>query len=192
MKKPSLIGITCAGIAATGLVFAAGLSGNATPKMNYAGAEMKTIIYSKTANAWPGTTEEYDATQLSSGSFSGNSVVKTTISSSGLMCYVGSASNGFLDGEQTGGDGLGIFTFSAGLTSLRSVTAVLDGSNGATIAYNTYASKSDVSTPIDQGTLSSGVTTTFAHTTGNYIGITFSRSDKGNVRVTTLTLTWNC
>jgi hypothetical protein len=190
MKKQLLLGITCGAVAATAMVFAVGLSDNAMPKMNYAEGTTKSIVYSKTANHYAKMDTTYEATTLSSGSLSGNSVVETTVSSSFLMGS--SLTTNYYAGELTSNYDTGVFIFSAGLTGLRSVNAVLDNSDGTTIAYNTYPSQTDVANPIDQGTLSSGVTTTFAHTTGNYIGITFSRSTAGKIYVVTITLTWAC
>jgi hypothetical protein len=190
MKKNLLIGITCAGIAATGLVFAAESSGSATPKMNYAGAATKSIVYSGTANTLTSLNGTYNATTLSSGVLSGESVVKTTISSSNM--WATSSSDVFLNGNVNADNITGTFIFSAGLTGLRSVTIVLENSDGTSVAYNTYPSETDVATPIDQGTLSSGVMTTFTHTTANYIGISFSRTTSGNIHIVSITLTWNC
>lgn len=188
MKKNFLIGITCAGIAATGLVFAAESSAAAAPKMNYAGTDTKTIVYSGTANTPSGFNETYNATTLSSGSLSGDSVVKTTVTSSGVWAMA--SSDYFVNRSTSGGNGTVVF--SAGLTGLRSVAVVFDGWDDGKVAYNTYISETDVASPIDEGTLSSGVTTTFTHSTANYIGISFSRASSGDVHIASITLTWNC
>jgi hypothetical protein len=190
MKKAFLLGITCAAVGATALVFAVGSSDNATPKMNYAEATTKSMVYSGTANHWSSPWSTYDATTLSSGTLSGSSVVETTVSASNLMTV--SSSYYYYEGSLTASTTTATFLFSAGLSGLRSVNAVIESSDGTTISYNTYSSKTDIANPIDQGTMTSGVTTSFAHTTANYIGISFSRSTSGNIYIVTITLTWAC
>jgi hypothetical protein len=82
----------------------------------------------------------------------------------------------------------GTVLFSAGVTSIRSILITTE--DKGSFSFNTYPSKTDVSSVIESGTLTPGTIYTLTSTAGNYVGITIQPN--GTVNLTSIALTWVC